>query len=159
MWRLGLKSNAGRSRQLAVCFYLHPVFIKIQWRSNCRCKTNKYFFRLWVCVGPNKIISLLDSFVRKRRLCPFFTPDDEPFFLPDAWWSIDCNGCVYMHQTTVRRLFHVYPLLTVRYPVKKTDVYLRSKGLIIKVFTPEIDCDQTAMGLPPITSAVLLTAK
>jgi hypothetical protein len=26
-------------------------------------------------------------------------------------------------------------------------------------FTPQIDCDQTAMGLPPITSAVLLIAK
>jgi hypothetical protein len=25
--------------------------------------------------------------------------------------------------------------------------------------TPEIDCDQTAMGLPPVTSAVLLMAK
>jgi hypothetical protein len=26
-------------------------------------------------------------------------------------------------------------------------------------FTPEIDCDQTAIGLPPVTSAVLLIAK
>jgi hypothetical protein len=26
-------------------------------------------------------------------------------------------------------------------------------------FTPEIDCDQTAMGLPPVTSAVLLIGK
>jgi hypothetical protein len=31
------------------------------------------------------------------------------------------------------------------------------KGLI--VFTPEIDCDQTAMGLPSVTSSVLLIAK
>jgi hypothetical protein len=26
-------------------------------------------------------------------------------------------------------------------------------------FIPEIDCDQTAMGLPPVTSAVFFTAK
>jgi hypothetical protein len=26
-------------------------------------------------------------------------------------------------------------------------------------FAPEIDCDQTAMGLAPVMSAVLLTAK
>jgi hypothetical protein len=32
-----------------------------------------------------------------------------------------------------------------------------TKGLI--VFTPEIDCVQTAMGLPPVMSAVLLIAK
>jgi hypothetical protein len=31
-----------------------------------------------------------------------------------------------------------------------------TKGLI--VFTPEIDCDQMAMGLRPVTSAVLLIA-
>jgi hypothetical protein len=37
------------------------------------------------------------------------------------------------------------------------DVDKVTKGLI--AFTPEIDCDQTAMGLPPITSAVLLMAK
>jgi hypothetical protein len=32
-----------------------------------------------------------------------------------------------------------------------------TKGLI--TLTPEIDCDQTAMNLPPITSAVFLIAK
>jgi hypothetical protein len=31
------------------------------------------------------------------------------------------------------------------------------KGLI--ALTPEIDCDQTAMGLPPITSAAFIIAK
>jgi hypothetical protein len=31
------------------------------------------------------------------------------------------------------------------------------KGLI--AFAPELDCDQTAMGLPSVTSAVLLIAK
>jgi hypothetical protein len=35
--------------------------------------------------------------------------------------------------------------------------YKATIGLI--AFTPEIDCDQTAMGLPPVTSAVFLTAK
>jgi hypothetical protein len=34
--------------------------------------------------------------------------------------------------------------------------YKATIGLI--AFTPEIDCDQTAMGLPPVTSAVFLTA-
>jgi hypothetical protein len=37
------------------------------------------------------------------------------------------------------------------------DVEKATKGLI--AFTPEIDCDQTAMGLSPVTSAVLLIAK
>jgi hypothetical protein len=37
------------------------------------------------------------------------------------------------------------------------DVVKATKGLI--AFTPEIGCDQTAMGLPPVTSAVLLMAK
>jgi hypothetical protein len=37
------------------------------------------------------------------------------------------------------------------------DVVKATKGLI--AFKPEIDCDQTAMGLPHITSAVLLIAK
>jgi hypothetical protein len=32
-----------------------------------------------------------------------------------------------------------------------------TKGLIS--FTPKIVCDQTAMGLPPVTFAVLLIAK
>jgi hypothetical protein len=32
-----------------------------------------------------------------------------------------------------------------------------TKGLI--AFKPEIDCDKKAMGLPPVTSAVLLIAK
>jgi hypothetical protein len=29
----------------------------------------------------------------------------------------------------------------------------------INTLTPEIDCDQTAVGLPPVTSAVFLIAK
>jgi hypothetical protein len=37
------------------------------------------------------------------------------------------------------------------------DVVKATKGLI--AVTPEIDCDQTVVGLPPVTSAVLLTAK
>jgi hypothetical protein len=37
------------------------------------------------------------------------------------------------------------------------DVINANKGLI--ALTPEIDCDQTAMGLPPFTSAVFLIAK
>jgi hypothetical protein len=37
------------------------------------------------------------------------------------------------------------------------DVVKATKGII--AFTPEIDCDQTEMGLPPVTSAVLLIAK
>jgi hypothetical protein len=37
------------------------------------------------------------------------------------------------------------------------DVVKATKGLI--AFAPEIDFDQTAMGLPPVTSAVLLIAK
>jgi hypothetical protein len=36
------------------------------------------------------------------------------------------------------------------------DVVKGAKGLI--ALTPEIDCDQTAMGLPPATSAVFLIA-
>jgi hypothetical protein len=35
--------------------------------------------------------------------------------------------------------------------------YKATTGLI--AFTPEIDCDKTAMGLPSVTSAVFLTAK
>jgi hypothetical protein len=35
------------------------------------------------------------------------------------------------------------------------DPYKATIGLV--AFTP--DCDQTAMGLPPVTSAVFLTAK
>jgi hypothetical protein len=34
---------------------------------------------------------------------------------------------------------------------------MTNKGLI--ALTPEVDCDQTAMGLPPVTSAVCLIAK
>jgi hypothetical protein len=37
------------------------------------------------------------------------------------------------------------------------DVVKASKGLIAPI--PEIDCNQMAMGLPPVTSAVLLIAK
>jgi hypothetical protein len=37
------------------------------------------------------------------------------------------------------------------------DVVKATKGLI--AFVPEIDCDQTAMGLPPVTSAIFLIAK
>jgi hypothetical protein len=37
------------------------------------------------------------------------------------------------------------------------DVVKGDKGLI--AFTPEIDCDQTAMGLPPVTAGVFLIAK
>jgi hypothetical protein len=37
------------------------------------------------------------------------------------------------------------------------DVVKGDKRLI--AFTPEIDCDQMAMGLAPVTSAVFLTAK
>jgi hypothetical protein len=37
------------------------------------------------------------------------------------------------------------------------DVVKAIKGLIASA--PEIDCDQSAMGLPPVTSAVLLIAK
>jgi hypothetical protein len=37
------------------------------------------------------------------------------------------------------------------------DVVKATKGLI--AFTPEIDYDQTAMGLPPVTFAILLIAK
>jgi hypothetical protein len=36
------------------------------------------------------------------------------------------------------------------------DVVKGDKGLIAS--TPEVDCDQTAMGSPPVTSAVLLIA-
>jgi hypothetical protein len=32
-----------------------------------------------------------------------------------------------------------------------------TKGIL--ALTPEIDCDQTAMGLPPVTTAVFLIAK
>jgi hypothetical protein len=39
----------------------------------------------------------------------------------------------------------------------KIKIIKATKGLI--AFTLEIDCNQTAMGLPPITSAVLLIAK
>jgi hypothetical protein len=34
-------------------------------------------------------------------------------------------------------------------------LYKATKGLI--AFTPEINCDQTVIGLPPVTSAVFLT--
>jgi hypothetical protein len=34
-----------------------------------------------------------------------------------------------------------------------------SYNILLIDFAPEIDCDQTAMGLPPVTSAVLLLAK
>jgi hypothetical protein len=37
------------------------------------------------------------------------------------------------------------------------EVVKATKGLT--AFTPEIDCDQKVMGLPPVTSAVLLIAK
>jgi hypothetical protein len=37
------------------------------------------------------------------------------------------------------------------------DVVKATKGLI--ALTPEIDCDQTAFGLSPVTSAVFLIAK
>jgi hypothetical protein len=37
------------------------------------------------------------------------------------------------------------------------DVVKGAKGLI--AFTPEIECDQTSMGLPPVTSAVFLIGK
>jgi hypothetical protein len=37
------------------------------------------------------------------------------------------------------------------------DVFKVTNALI--AFTPETNCDQTAMGLPPVTSAVLLIAK
>jgi hypothetical protein len=37
------------------------------------------------------------------------------------------------------------------------DVVKGDKGLI--ALTPEIDYDQTAMGLPPVTSAIFLIAK
>jgi hypothetical protein len=33
------------------------------------------------------------------------------------------------------------------------------KAYMIIAFTPEIDCDQTAMGLPPVPAEVLLIAK
>jgi hypothetical protein len=36
------------------------------------------------------------------------------------------------------------------------NVVKATKGLI--ALTPEIDCDQTTMGSPPVTSAVLLIA-
>jgi hypothetical protein len=36
-------------------------------------------------------------------------------------------------------------------------MYQATKG--VTAFTPEIDCDQAAMGLPPVTSAVFLIAK
>jgi hypothetical protein len=51
-------------------------------------------------------------------------------------------------------------LLTGMYSAVKilhTYITSRTKGLI--AFTPEKDCDQAAMGLPPITSGVLLIAK
>jgi hypothetical protein len=37
------------------------------------------------------------------------------------------------------------------------DVLMATKGLI--ALKPEIDCDQMAMGLPPVTSAVFIIAK
>jgi hypothetical protein len=37
------------------------------------------------------------------------------------------------------------------------DVLKATKELI--AFIPEIDCDQTVIGLPPVTPAVLLIAK
>jgi hypothetical protein len=37
------------------------------------------------------------------------------------------------------------------------DVVKATKGLA--ALTPEMDCDQTAMGLPPVTSTVFLIAK
>jgi hypothetical protein len=37
------------------------------------------------------------------------------------------------------------------------EVVKATKGLI--ALTPEIDCGQTAMGLPPVMSAVFLIAK
>jgi hypothetical protein len=39
----------------------------------------------------------------------------------------------------------------------KLIINLGRKGLI--ALTPEIDCDQTAKGLPPVTSRVFLIAK
>jgi hypothetical protein len=30
---------------------------------------------------------------------------------------------------------------------------------VLIALTPDVDCDQTAMGLPPVTSAVFLMAK
>jgi hypothetical protein len=41
--------------------------------------------------------------------------------------------------------------------VSSMDVVKSDLGLI--AFAPEIDCDQTAIDLPPVTSAVLLIAK
>jgi hypothetical protein len=37
------------------------------------------------------------------------------------------------------------------------DIVKATYGL--RAFTPEIDCDQTVMDLPPVTSAVFLIAK
>jgi hypothetical protein len=42
-------------------------------------------------------------------------------------------------------------------PLSSMDVVKGYEALI--AFAPEIDCDQTALGLPPVTSAVLLIAK
>jgi hypothetical protein len=39
-----------------------------------------------------------------------------------------------------------------------TDIYVRGAQRVIAL-TPEIDWDQTAMGLPPVTSVVLIIAK
>jgi hypothetical protein len=41
--------------------------------------------------------------------------------------------------------------------VKKGDYWIIIRIRII-AFPPQIDCEQTAMGLPPITSAEFLTA-
>jgi hypothetical protein len=64
-------------------------------------------------------------------------------------------------------MFHVYVIVCVscgiRDKIKEYLSYLpwmsykATKELI--TFASEIDCDQTAMGLPPVTTAVLLTAK
>jgi hypothetical protein len=48
----------------------------------------------------------------------------------------------------------------VRVKIKKLHLSLSFMEVVeVVAFTPEIDCDQMAMDLPPVTSAVLLIAK
>jgi hypothetical protein len=68
---------------------------------------------------------------------------------------INTSGNNYKSSVVVTSLFYfssfIYYHLIDTFYVKAT------KGLIAVI--PEIDCDQTAMGLLPVTSAVLLIVK
>jgi hypothetical protein len=105
-----------------------------------------YLFIAWICA--QQYISEADKFVLNIFVIFYLrVGNSKLFFVLIKIKLLKFISCGVLDRTKEKHL-SLFPWM-----VKGK----ATKGLI--ALTPEIDCDQTAMGLPPVTPAIFLNAK